>query len=379
MSYFKQLRASLENEELLPEGELTPEAEAEADVAMAEAEVVRQEIENNIDSQERAEAVVEELEGTNEALTNIAANSPDGTIDETTAAMAEAQRRTAAVAVGLDPDEGAGAELVDQAGLESLVDGTYLSLEEATDKNRTMIQKIKDFIKRIGKAIVAGWEKFKNFIAKVFDVLPKQISELASWVKSSKDLPGLINKFSADDKEEFERLTKELPSAKGTSYMTKELKDFSEVVKAVVATKNMGELNTVVKSKLGEFTIHNGKYIMKVYGKEANVTFEESNTPVEGLSEGLVKAIFKTGVKDINFIRDNNTVIGSHILKNQANIKQIEAKEGEELTFEQKRQNCVNKLANINGKSVSAVITFYKNAVKLVKALQKIEAKANKE
>lgn len=187
MSYFKQLRAALENEELLPEGELTPEAEAEADVAIAEAELVRQEIENNVETQERAGAVVDELEGTNEALTNIAASSPDGTIDEATAAMVEAQRRTAAAAVSLDPEEGAGADLVDQAGLESLVDGTYLSLEEAVKKNEGVIAGIKKFIAKIFKGIADLFSRLMKFISKATNILTGKSKAVYRELKALSD------------------------------------------------------------------------------------------------------------------------------------------------------------------------------------------------
>lgn len=376
MSFFNELRYSLENQDVLDDNTpVTPEEEAAADVAAAEAEVVRQEVENNVEQVERAEAVVDELEGTNEALAGVVAQSPDGTIPAETAAMVEAQRRTAAAALGLDPETGAGAELVDNPGLEGLVNGT-ISLEEATEKNKTMIEKIRGFIKKIADAIKAGWERFKGFIAKVLDVLPKQIKELAPWVKDNKDLTGLLNKYSVDNKEAYAAFEKELPTAKGTGVVTGGMKNIPDTIKSIVAAKNMGELNTTLKSKLGDVTFMAGKYTTRVYAADATVNIEESNTTSGGLTAELLKKVFETGVADINFIKENNGVIASYILKNMSNVKQAEAKEGEELTFEQKRQNCVNKLLNVNGKVTNYIITFYRNAVKLVKELKKIEAAA---
>lgn len=377
MSFLNELRLSLENEDVLGDNApVTVEEEAEANVAAAEAEVVRQEIENNVQQVERAEAVVDELELTNDALAGAVAQSEDGTIPAETAAMVEAQRRTAAVALNLDPEQGAGADLVDNPGLESLVKGG-VSLEDATEKNKTMIQRIKDIIKKISAAIKAGWRRFEGFIAKVLNILPKQIQELAPWVKSSKDLEGLLNKYSADNKEEYATFEKELPSAKGTGVVSSGgVKNIEEAIKAVVSTKNMGELNTVLKSKVGNVTIVSGKYTTNVSSDNATITITEANTPAGGITAELLKEVFEKGVKDLSFIKDINGVIASYILKSVANAKQAEAKEGEELTFEQKRQNCVNKLLNVYGKTTSYVINFYKNAVKLVKELKKIEAAA---
>lgn len=271
MSYFKQLRASLENEELLPEGELTPEAEAEADVAMVEAEAVRQEIENNIEAQERAEAVVEELEGTNEALTNIAANSPDGTIDEATAAMAEAQRRTAAAAVGLDPEEGAGAELVDQAGLESLVEGTYLSLEEATSKTQKIIDGIWNFIKEIGKKISSAWKRFKEFMGKVFNTTTNQMKDALTFVNETEN--GKLEKaFAAIDKKGLDPVGK--PNKFPEVELNKVIDQLGKAKLKKVADEN-GKLTAPIKSiTVGntKFDIENADTFAIKIAKPANVS-----------------------------------------------------------------------------------------------------------
>ena len=96
-----------------------------------ETEAARQESEALGSEVERAIAVHDELENQNDTLAEIVEEK--GEVTPEVAAVVEVARRTAAAGLGLDP-EAEGEELVDAAGLESMVaDKNMISLEESKD------------------------------------------------------------------------------------------------------------------------------------------------------------------------------------------------------------------------------------------------------
>ena len=182
MSFLKQAYA-LEQEVLEDVVEPTGEEFVEVD---AETEATRQEAEAMGEELDRAVAVHNELENQNDTVREIL--EQDGEITPATAAVLEVARRTAAAGLGLDPDE-EGKELVDAAGLESLVaTKSVVALEEAEKASNSLWEKIK----ALWNAFVAKVGEFWNWLTKLLDFTSNKNKALA-------------NKLKAVDKEAFEK------------------------------------------------------------------------------------------------------------------------------------------------------------------------------
>lgn len=182
MSFLKQAYA-LEQEVLEEVVEPTGEEFVEVD---AETETTRQEAEAMGEELDRAVAVHKELENQNDTVREIL--EQDGEITPATAAVLEVARRTAAAGLGLDPDQ-EGKELVDVAGLESLVaTKSVVALEEAEKASKSLWEKIK----ALWNAFVAKVGEFWNWLMKLLDFVSDKNKSLA-------------NKLKAMDKEIFDR------------------------------------------------------------------------------------------------------------------------------------------------------------------------------
>ena len=193
MSFLKQAYA-LEQEVLEDVVEPTGEELVEVDT---ETETTRQEAEAMGEELDRAVAVHKELENQNDTVREIL--EQDGEITPATAAVLEVARRTAAAGLGLDPDTD-GKELVDAAGLESLVaTKSVVALEEAEKASKSLWEKIK----ALWNAFVAKVGEFWNWLTKLLDFFSNKNKALA-------------NKLKAMGKEDFD---------KGLEKLNKELKE----------------------------------------------------------------------------------------------------------------------------------------------------------
>ena len=172
MSFFDNLRLSLESDAIEPVEPITEEQEqveiAQDETAEVKAEEIRRDVETDLENAERAAAIVEELEGQNEAIQG--AIERDGGLDETTAAFVESSRRAAAVGLGLDPEEGPGSEVVGVESIRYMVENRG---QVALEGVKEMIEKIREFIAKAyagareklrewGKALVALLSSFIN-------------------------------------------------------------------------------------------------------------------------------------------------------------------------------------------------------------------------
>lgn len=185
MSFLKQY---ISNEGFvlgLEDDTVTVDDEVQVAEAMGEANAVRQEIENTADDIEKADAVANELELQNDAMAGMAEEN-GGAIPEQAAAGFELARRAAVAAVGVDPDSEEGEEAVDAAGLESYVKG-LISLEEAQEKNKGFLQKIKDSIKAAWNWIVEKIKAFTRWVSKITNILPKKYRAAYNAIKELSD------------------------------------------------------------------------------------------------------------------------------------------------------------------------------------------------
>ena len=181
MSFLKQAYA-LEQEVLEDvtdvDGDEFLDIVEQASNARFEAETINEEV-------ERAIVVHDEIENQNETLEEIIKEK--GEITPEVAAMTEVARRTAAAGLGLNPDE-EGKELVDSAGLESMVSGTaVLSMEAAKEQSKSLWEKIKQLWNVFVEKVYSFW----NWLVKLFDGYGRRCKALA-------------NKLKAIDKETFE-------------------------------------------------------------------------------------------------------------------------------------------------------------------------------
>ena len=182
MSFLKQayaLEQEVLEEVVEPTGEKLAEVDAETETARQEAEAMGEEL-------DRAVAVHKELENQNDTVREIL--EQDGEITPATAAVLEVARRTAAAGLGLDPDQ-EGKELVDAAGLESLVaTKSVVALEEAEKASKSLWEKIK----ALWNAFLAKMSEFWNWLMKLLDFTSKQNK-------------ALVNKLKVMDKEAFDK------------------------------------------------------------------------------------------------------------------------------------------------------------------------------
>lgn len=203
MSFLKQY---ISNEGFalgLENDEVTVGDDVQVAEALGEANAVRQDIENTAADIERGAAVADELELQNDALQAVAEEN-GGTIPESTAAGFELARRAAVTAVGIDPESEEGVDAVDAAGLESYAKG-LISLEEAQEKNKGFLQKIKDGLKAAWKWIVEKVKAFIKWVGKITNILPKKFRSTYNDVKAMTDEAfdrGLASMLSAANERE---------------------------------------------------------------------------------------------------------------------------------------------------------------------------------
>ena len=127
---------------------------------------------------ERAIAVHDEIENQNDTLEEII--KVNGEITPEVAAMVEVARRTAAVGLGLNPDE-EGKELVDSTGLESMVSGTaVLSMEAAKEQSKSLWEKIK----QLWNVFIEKVSSFWNWLVKLFDSYGRRCKALAKQIET---------------------------------------------------------------------------------------------------------------------------------------------------------------------------------------------------
>ena len=139
--------------------------------ARYQAETVGEEI-------ERAIIVHDEIENQNDTLEEII--KVNGEITPEVAAMVEVARRTAAVGLGLNPDE-EGKELVDSTGLESMVSGTaVLSMEAAKEQSKSLWEKIK----QLWNVFIEKVSSFWNWLVKLFDSYGRRCKALAKQIET---------------------------------------------------------------------------------------------------------------------------------------------------------------------------------------------------
>ena len=143
----------------------------QANEARYQAEVVGEEV-------ERAIVVHDEIENQNEILEEIIREK--GEITPEVAAMTEIARRTAAAGLGLNPDE-EGKELVDSAGLESMVSGdAVLSIEAAKEQSKSLWEKIK----QLWNVFIEKVSDFWNWLVKLFDTYDRRCKIMINKIKA---------------------------------------------------------------------------------------------------------------------------------------------------------------------------------------------------
>lgn len=146
-----------------------------------ETEAARQESEALGSEVERAIAVHDELENQNDTLEEIV--EQQGEVTPEVAAVVEVARRTAAAGLGLDP-EAEGEELVDAAGLESMVaDKNTISLEES----KGVAKKLWEKIKTLWQAFLKRAADFWNWLVKLVTVIDKKYKLAYENVKATSD------------------------------------------------------------------------------------------------------------------------------------------------------------------------------------------------
>ena len=174
MSFLKQayaLEQEVVEEVTEVDGDDFLDTTEQATDARYQAETVGEEI-------ERAIAVHDEIENQNDTLEEII--KVNGEITPEVAAMAEVARRTAAVGLGLNPDE-EGKELVDSTGLESMVSGTaVLSMEAAKEQSKSLWEKIK----QLWNVFIEKVSSFWNWLVKLFDSYGRRCKALAKQIET---------------------------------------------------------------------------------------------------------------------------------------------------------------------------------------------------
>ena len=184
------------------DGDELIETVEETEAAQHESEALRAEV-------ERAIAVHDEIENQNETLEEIAETQEEVTPE--VAAMAEVARRTAAAGLGLNPDE-EGAELVDEAGLESLVvSKSTVALEDAKE----VAQKLWKKIQELWQAFVQRCQQFWSWLGKLVNNLLRMNKNIIETLKVMKDAEfnEALAKFVEADKQANRKLTETAKAA----------------------------------------------------------------------------------------------------------------------------------------------------------------------
>ena len=195
MSFLKQayaLEQEVVEEVTEVDGDDFLDTTEQAAEARYQAEVVGEEV-------ERAIVVHDEIENQNEILEEIIREK--GEITPEVAAMTEIARRTAAAGLGLNPDE-EGKELVDSAGLESMVSGdAVLSMEAAKEQSNSLWEKIK----QLWNVFIEKVSDFWNWLVKLFDTYDRRCKIM-------------INKIKAMDAETFDAKVTKINNRLTTSW-----------------------------------------------------------------------------------------------------------------------------------------------------------------
>ena len=166
---------------------------------MEQATAARYQVETVGEEIERAIVVHDEIENQNETLEEIIKEK--GEITPEVAAMTEVARRTAAEGLGLNPDE-EGKELVDSAGLESMVTGNAVaSLETAKEQANSLWEKIK----QLWNVFIEKVSEFWNWLVKLFDTYDRRCKTM-------------INKIKAMDAETFDAKVTKINNRLTTSW-----------------------------------------------------------------------------------------------------------------------------------------------------------------
>lgn len=205
MSLLGKYKTSLESHNLTQDVEVTA---LEAFVAMISIEEAAEQVVEVVEDIEHTSAVADELQQQEEVVETMI-EERGGLTEEAAVGIALA-RRAAAVALGEDPDTVENEEVIDEAGLESLVismeadeETKAENTEKAADQKKTGLlaktletvraafkflwDKIKDFGKKIAEAAGKLWggvkngaTKAKEFFQKVAGVHPDQ----KAWQKA---------------------------------------------------------------------------------------------------------------------------------------------------------------------------------------------------
>ena len=174
MSFLKQayaLEQEVVEEVTEVDGDDFLDTTEQATEARYQAETVGEEV-------ERAIAVHDEIENQNDTLEEII--KVKGEITPEVAAVIEIARRTAAASLGLNPDE-EGKELVDSAGLESMVSGaSVLSMEAAKEQSKSLWEKIK----QLWNVFIEKVSSFWNWLVKLFDGYGRRCKALAKQIEA---------------------------------------------------------------------------------------------------------------------------------------------------------------------------------------------------
>lgn len=323
--------------------EATAEEEAELEEAEEQANLAREEAEQSIEESETAERVVEELETQNEAIANIREQN-NGVLPQEAAAGFEAARRMAAIAVGENPDEGDGAELVDEPGLESMVNGATLSLEE--DKNKSMIQKIKDGIKKAWEWVKDKFNSFVTWLSKITNIIPKVLKERYNKIKALSDdeVAAGLAKLSEDKLNKYNAIILD-----------------GKLVDLAKLTDMANKTTSVILGNITRLTASFKGLVTKIFGKSSVIEQDDF------FDSEYIKVINKTGKTEFKgagilaTLSANDKVINVDFTALEADVSVLRK---------------VSKADILNGLNVGAmaVSKVKKNAEHLSSEMKKIEA-----
>ena len=288
MSFLKQAYA-LEQEVLEEvtdvDGDEFLDTVEQASNARFEAETINEEV-------ERAIAVHDEIENQNETLAQIVEEK--GEITPEVAAMTEVARRTAAASLGLNPEQ-EGKELVDAAGLESMVAGNAVaSMETAKEQASSLWEKIK----QLWNVFVEKVSEFWNWLVKLFDTYDRRCKALANKLKAMDN---------ATFTERLRKINAKLVDESNEQIINQDLKGFmkNDITKFV----GNGHLLDIVKSAAESFKFLD--YINNIVDNCSKKSLSDKDGNFgKYLSESLQT---EQGVTVANtahgFILENNTLV----------------------------------------------------------------------
>lgn len=295
MSSFLKQAYALE-QEVINEVEITDEDAVEV---AGETEAARQEAEAMGSEINRAISVHDELENQNDTLAEIIEEK--GEVTPEVAAVVEVARRTAAAGLGLDPEE-EGQELVDAAGLESMVANKgMVSLEEAKKSSKSLWEKIKG----LWQAFVQRCKDFWNWLMKMTNFIDKKYKEAYEKIRnmSDEDFEAKVKALDQNS-DQYKKVFEFLTPAGGLYDIDREA---NGLIKAVTNVNN--DVLSAIKTAFGEIDKDKGavaKHVAeKVKGNVINfgpVTFKIASSSDKGLEVDSVFKQAKTATK-LNFSR----------------------------------------------------------------------------